>query len=128
MIFLIYFTKRYFFIIILLFYLFLVSKDVASAAYGNYWRQTRSILVLHLLSAKKVQSFEAVREEEISIMMENIRKCCASLMPVDLTGLFCIVANDIVCRAALGRRYSGEGGCQMEGLLLAQFGERSALR
>lgn len=91
------------------------SKDVASAPYGNYWRQTRSILVLHLLSAKKVQSFEAVREEEISIMMENIRKCCASLMPVDLTGLFCIVANDIVCRAALGRRYSGEGGSKLRG-------------
>ncbi|KHM99154.1 Cytochrome P450 71A26 [Glycine soja] len=57
------------------------SEDVASAAYGNYWRQTRSILVLHLLlSAKKVQSF---------------------------------VANDIVCRAALGRRYSGEGGSKL---------------
>jgi len=38
------------------------SEDVASAAYGNYWRQTRSILVLHLLlSAKKVQSFGALR-------------------------------------------------------------------
>ncbi|KHM99157.1 Cytochrome P450 71A26 [Glycine soja] len=54
------------------------SEDVASAAYGNYWRQ-----------------------------------CCSSLMPVDFSGLFCTVANDIVCRAALGRRYSGEGGSKL---------------
>ncbi|RDX73308.1 Cytochrome P450 71A26, partial [Mucuna pruriens] len=86
------------------------SKDVAASPYGNYWRQTRSICVLHLLSAKKVQSFRAVREDEISIMMERIRQCCSSLMPVNLTDLFSTLANDIVCRAALGRRYSGEGG------------------
>ncbi|WVZ14799.1 hypothetical protein V8G54_012365 [Vigna mungo] len=86
------------------------SKDVASAPYGNYWRQIRSISVLHLLSAKKVQSFGAVREEEISIMMDKIKQCCCSVTPVNLTDLFSTVTNDIVCRAALGRRYSaGEG-------------------
>jgi len=86
------------------------SRDVASAPYGNYWRQIRSISVLHLLSAKKVQSFGAVREEEISIMMDKIKQCCSSLIPVNLTDLFSAVTNDIVCRAALGRRYSGGEG------------------
>ncbi|CAJ1952686.1 unnamed protein product [Sphenostylis stenocarpa] len=89
------------------------SKDVGSAPYGNYWRQMRSICVLHLLSAKKVQSFGAVREEEISILMEEIKKCCSSLMPVNLTDLFCKLTNNIVCKAALGRRYSGEGGAKL---------------
>ncbi|KAG5007193.1 hypothetical protein AAZX31_09G129700 [Glycine max] len=89
------------------------SKDVASSPYGNYWRQIRSICVLHLLSAKKVQSFGAVREEEISIMMEKIRQCCSSLMPVNLSDLFSTLSNDIVCRVALGRRYSGEGGSNL---------------
>ncbi|KAH1233650.1 Cytochrome P450 71A8 [Glycine max] len=45
--------------------------------------------------------------------MGKIRQCCSSLMPVDFSGLFCTVANDIVCRAALGRRYSGEGGSKL---------------
>ncbi|KAL5142461.1 Cytochrome P450 71A26 [Glycine soja] len=89
------------------------SKDVAFTPYGNYWRQIRSICVLHLLSAKKVQSFGAVREEEISIMMEKIRQCCSSLMPVNLTDLFSTLTNDIVCRVALGKRYSGEGGIKL---------------
>jgi len=89
------------------------SKDVASAPYGNYWRQIRSICVSHILSAKKVQSFCAVREEEISLMMKEIKQCCSSLMPVNLTYLFTTVTNDVVCRAALGRRYSGEAGSKL---------------
>ncbi|KAK7364308.1 hypothetical protein VNO80_12864 [Phaseolus coccineus] len=89
------------------------SKDVAAAPYGNYWRQIRSISVLHLLSAKKVQSFAAVREEEISIMMDKIKKCCSSLMPVNLTDLLTTLTNDIVCRATLGMRYSEEGGIKL---------------
>jgi hypothetical protein len=40
------------------------SKDVASCAYGEYWRQVRSLSVLHLLSNKRVQSYHHVREEE----------------------------------------------------------------
>jgi hypothetical protein len=31
-------------------------KDVASAPYGEYWRQMKSLSVLHLLSNKRVQS------------------------------------------------------------------------
>ncbi|KAG5100365.1 hypothetical protein JHK82_045417 [Glycine max] len=89
------------------------SQDVVSSSYGHFWREIRSICVFHLLSAKKVQSFGAVREEEISIMMEDIRQCCSSLMPVNLTDLFFKLTNDIVCRAALGRRYSGEGGSKL---------------
>ncbi|CAJ1952692.1 unnamed protein product [Sphenostylis stenocarpa] len=65
------------------------SKDVASAQYGNYWRQMRSICVLHLLSAKKVQSFGSVREEEVSVMIEEIKQ------------------------VALGKRYSGERGTKL---------------
>ncbi|KAH1193073.1 Cytochrome P450 71A25 [Glycine max] len=56
------------------------AKDVVYSSYGHYWRQIRSICVFHFLSAKKVQSFGAVRKEEISIMMEKIRQCCSSLM------------------------------------------------
>ncbi|KAL9324137.1 hypothetical protein ACSQ67_008994 [Phaseolus vulgaris] len=46
-------------------------------------------------------------------MMDKIKQCCSSSMPVNLTDLFTTVANDIVCRAALGRRYSGEGGSKL---------------
>lgn len=64
------------------------SKDMATATYGEYWRNIRSVCVLHLLSNKKVQSFRHVREEETARMMEYIKGCSSSL-PVNLSELCC---------------------------------------
>ncbi|XP_042041253.1 cytochrome P450 71A6-like [Salvia splendens] len=54
--------------------LFYNNRDVVFAPYGEYWRQIRSICVLHLLSNKRVLSYRRVREEETSIMVEKIRR------------------------------------------------------
>lgn len=87
------------------------SKDMASAQYGEYWRQIRSICVLHILSNKRVQSLRWVREEETAIMMEKIRHASSRNLEVNLSEIFSTITNDIICRAALGRKYSeGEVG------------------
>ncbi|KAK7323262.1 hypothetical protein VNO77_26727 [Canavalia gladiata] len=95
------------------------SKDVAAAPYGEYWRQIRSISVLHLLSMKRVQSFDKVREEEIDIMMQKIRH--SSL--VNLSEVFSTITNNIICRVALGRKYGGESGREGFKKLLMEFTE-----
>ncbi|KAL1544838.1 unspecific monooxygenase [Salvia divinorum] len=81
-------------------------KDIAFSAYGDYWRQMRSICVNHLLSSKKVQSFRDVREEEVFLMMERIREAKSV---VNLSELFANFANDVICRVALGRKYEDGG-------------------
>ncbi|KAJ7945795.1 putative Cytochrome P450 [Quillaja saponaria] len=85
------------------------SKDVSFAPYGEYWRQVKSISVLHLLSTKRVKSFCAVREEETAIMMEEIKKFVSSSpsSSINLSELFSTITNNISCRVALGRKYSG---------------------
>ncbi|XP_004505028.1 cytochrome P450 736A117-like [Cicer arietinum] len=93
------------------------SKDVASCGYGEYWRQLKSLSVLHLLSNKKVQSYRGVREEETSRMMEHIKESSSVL---NLTELCSTITNNIVCRVALGKRYSeGKGTKFLE--LMSEF-------
>ncbi|MFS7913015.1 putative psoralen synthase [Helianthus anomalus] len=40
--------------------LFYACKDIAFSKYGEYWRQVKSIAVLHLLSNKRVYSYQHV--------------------------------------------------------------------
>lgn len=94
------------------------GQDVSTAPYGEYWRQMRSICVLQLLTNKRVQSFRSVREEETTILAEKIKESAHSSSPVNLSENFASLTNDIVCRAALGRKYSeGEGGKKFKELL-----------
>ncbi|XP_073152286.1 LOW QUALITY PROTEIN: cytochrome P450 71A3-like [Henckelia pumila] len=79
------------------------AKDVAFAPYSKYWRQMRSICVLHLLSNKKVQSFCHVREEETSAMIERFRESGSSA--VDFSAMFSSLTNDVLCRVVLGKKY-----------------------
>nr|AJD25148.1 cytochrome P450 CYP71A57 [Salvia miltiorrhiza] len=79
------------------------NRDVAFAPYGEYWRQMRSVCVLHLLSGKRIQSYRRVREEETSLMVARIAQLSPST--VDLTEMLASLACDVVCRAALGRKY-----------------------
>ncbi|XP_030531468.1 cytochrome P450 736A117-like [Rhodamnia argentea] len=94
-------------------------KDVSLAPYGEYWRQMRSICVLQLLSNKRVHSFRTVREEEISLLMDKIEQ----RRLVDLSSVFASLTNDIICRVALGRKYSdGMQGEKFTGLLADMMG------
>ncbi|XP_050377798.1 cytochrome P450 736A117-like [Argentina anserina] len=101
-------------------------RDVASAPYGEYWRHVKSICVLNLLNNKRVRSFCAVREEEIKSMIDDITQHASSSTVVNLSEMLAKLTNDVVCRAALGRKYSStdclEGGQTFTGLM-REFGE-----
>ncbi|XP_034672708.1 cytochrome P450 71A2-like [Vitis riparia] len=97
-------------------------KDVSTAPYGEYWRQMRSICVLHLLSTRRVQSFRGVREEETALLMEKISSSSSSSIPIDLSQMFLSLTNDLICRVALGRKYSGDENGRKDRELLKEFG------
>ncbi|KAK4568793.1 hypothetical protein RGQ29_004273, partial [Quercus rubra] len=86
------------------------GKDLSTAAYGEYWRQMRSICVLQLLSNKRVQSFRAVREEEVNLFIEKIKESYSLSLPVNLSELFANLTNDVICRVAFGKKYGGDEG------------------
>ncbi|KAJ9562991.1 hypothetical protein OSB04_008151 [Centaurea solstitialis] len=81
--------------------------DIALSPYGTYWRQMRKICNLELLSAKKVQSFAYIREEEVKLMKESIQSSSGS--PINLSEKIYTLMNTITSRAAFGRIYKDQG-------------------
>ncbi|XP_037437727.1 cytochrome P450 71A1-like [Triticum dicoccoides] len=80
----------------------LYGRDVAFAPYGDYWRQTRRICAVHLLSPRRILSFRRVREEEAAALVERVRTSAGAGAVVDLSELLIAYANYVVCRAAFG--------------------------
>ncbi|KAG6397903.1 hypothetical protein SASPL_139353 [Salvia splendens] len=75
------------------------STGVGSSPYGAYWRQLRKICSAELLSAKRVQSFRSIREEESTNMCEWIASRDGS--PIDLSERLYLAMYDITSRAAV---------------------------
>ncbi|WJZ92498.1 hypothetical protein VitviT2T_011488 [Vitis vinifera] len=48
------------------------STNIGFAPYSDYWRQVRKLCATELLSAKRVKSFQLIREEEVSNVIKRI--------------------------------------------------------
>ncbi|CAI0439163.1 unnamed protein product [Linum tenue] len=83
--------------------LFYGCKDIALAPYGDHWRQMRKIATMELLSAKRVQSFRHIREEEVSKLVASLTTAAASGQPVNLSRMLSTVTSSITSRAAFGK-------------------------
>ncbi|MFS7989186.1 putative oxidoreductase [Helianthus anomalus] len=77
-------------------------KDIAFTSYGEYWRQMRKICVLELLSARKVQSFRSIREQESWDLVDSIGT--QSSKTINLSVKLSTMINTIVTRLSVGSR------------------------
>jgi len=78
------------------------ATDIAFSPYGEHWRQLRKICTLQLLSAKRVQSFRYLREEEVSNLIKSISASEGSV--VNLSHKIFSMTSAITTRAAFGKR------------------------
>ncbi|KAK7276943.1 hypothetical protein RIF29_18092 [Crotalaria pallida] len=74
--------------------------NIVFSPYGDYWKQLRKICTLELLSAKRVRSFQPVREEEVSNLVRYISMNIGS--SINLTDKLLSMAYSITARAAFG--------------------------
>ncbi|KAL3825586.1 hypothetical protein ACJIZ3_021615 [Penstemon smallii] len=79
--------------------------DIALSPYSEYWREMRKVCTLHLLSAKRVQSFRPIREDEVSRMVQKITLKASSFETINLTEMITFLTSTIICRVAFGKRY-----------------------
>ncbi|VAH85226.1 unnamed protein product [Triticum turgidum subsp. durum] len=80
------------------------GRDIVFAPYGDYWRQLRKIAVMELLSARRVLSFRAIREEEVAVMLRDVAEAAAATRPVEMRPLLSALVSDITVRAVMGDR------------------------
>ncbi|KAL0417255.1 UNVERIFIED_CONTAM: cytochrome [Sesamum latifolium] len=81
-------------------------SSISLAPYGEYWREVRKILVLELLTAKRVESFGQVRVQEVALAMERITNNAPNV--VDLSSMMFSLSNNVVCRVAFGKMNPGD--------------------
>ncbi|CAL5059871.1 unnamed protein product [Urochloa decumbens] len=81
------------------------SHGVIFAPYGEGWRQLRKICALELLSARRVSSFRAVREDEACRLLGSIAAAAAARSPVNLSELVAAYVADSTVRAIIGSRF-----------------------
>lgn len=82
--------------------LFYNCTGIISANYGDYWRMLRKICLSELLSAKRVQSFGFIREEEVGQLIRSVSLSGKSA--INMTEKFFSMTNTIVSRAAFGHK------------------------
>ena len=78
------------------------ASNIAFSLHSGYWRQLRKICTMELLSAKCVQSFRSIREEEVSVLIEKISSSEGSI--VNLSEKIFSLTYGITARAAIGKK------------------------
>ncbi|KAK7288538.1 hypothetical protein RIF29_01999 [Crotalaria pallida] len=79
------------------------ATDIAFSPHGGYWSQLRKICTIELLSAKRVQTFRSIREEEVSKLIETICSSSEGSI-VNLSEKIFSVTYGITARAAFGMK------------------------
>ncbi|XP_042014161.1 flavonoid 3'-monooxygenase [Salvia splendens] len=80
-------------------------QDMVFAPYGPRWRLFRKISALHLFSAKALDDFRHVRQEEVGILCRALAG--AGQTPVRLGQMLNVCATNAISRVMMGKRVVG---------------------
>ncbi|KAL0385018.1 UNVERIFIED_CONTAM: cytochrome [Sesamum radiatum] len=83
--------------------------DIALTSYNDRWREMRKVSNLHLFSAKQVQFFRPVREDEVSMMIKKISRDASLSRVTNLSQTVNTAVTNTVCRLTLAKSSKDEG-------------------
>ncbi|XP_047076493.1 desmethyl-deoxy-podophyllotoxin synthase-like [Lolium rigidum] len=80
------------------------AEGLVFAPYGDAWRQLRKICTVEILSSRRVQSFRAVREDELGRLLRSVASEAEARPVVNLSARIAAFVADSSVRAIIGCR------------------------
>ncbi|KAM0870322.1 hypothetical protein ACQ4PT_040077 [Festuca glaucescens] len=80
------------------------GEGLLFARYGALWRQLRKICIMELLSARRVQSFRGIREDEVGRLVAAVAAAPPG-EPVNVSERIAVLITDSAVRALIGDRF-----------------------
>ncbi|PIA28666.1 hypothetical protein AQUCO_06800086v1 [Aquilegia coerulea] len=80
-------------------------KGLSFSEYGPYWRNVRKLCTLELLSTLKIESFKAMRREELGSFIESLKEASRAHLEVNLSAKVLALSTDMSCMMVFGKKY-----------------------
>lgn len=81
-------------------------SNITWSQYGPYWRQARKMCLMEVFSAKRLDSFEYIRKEEMKALLRGLYK--SSNTTIMLKEHLSDVSLNVISRMVLGKKYTDE--------------------
>lgn len=88
---------------------------VASAPYGDHWRNLRRIMTLEIFSSSRLVISASIRREEVRSLLDQIMRSYNKGMPkLELKSKFFELSFNVMTMMMFGKRYYGENVADLE--------------
>ncbi|KAH6760234.1 cytochrome P450 [Perilla frutescens var. frutescens] len=78
------------------------------ANYGDYWRDLRRLMTVEIFSLARLNTFQSIRHDEISLMLEKLyKKSWQGFARVEIRPLLSELTFNNIMRMVAGKRYFG---------------------
>lgn len=80
-------------------------RDLIFAPYGPYWRNMRKLCTFELLSGLKIEEFQPMRQAELGLTIDGLRRASERREAVDVTARVSGLVGDMNCLMVFGRKF-----------------------
>ncbi|KAG7603413.1 putative cytochrome P450 [Arabidopsis thaliana] len=77
-------------------------NDLAFSPYSKYWREVRKMTVIELYTAKRVKSFQNVRQEEVASFVDFIKQHASLEKTVNMKQKLVKLSGSVICKVGFG--------------------------